>query len=743
MSFVAGGIESEMKLDGSGYGSTLTKGIADAQTFAKKSTDILKQATAKAERSMKAYYQTLSRVADRSTEEQKTRAVVASVVKGLREEEEGSKDPRPRRQRCWRRSMASLTAEAKAARDAIERVNSEVRSGSRSMKAFYETQARASGRTGEERDVRNVMAAKIRSMREEARNTRVAEEVNRQLFGDSNKLREINRTQGEQLVRDRMAAMLRAQRKEAAKVQAIMPAPAPKSGGMLMGLMKEDWWKASSGGLAMKAMMGGGAIGFADMAAQRVLRLATRVEDLALAYDRGEMSGREMAAEILREIPIVGKLGDAIAKTWGLISGETAAVDRIKRETAAIDRMTQSMKAAAAAREKMDRRYGDMTDRMQQSMDRRGKSGFGLAVFDARSKRNAAFDEINDASKTGSESEEMQTLGANVLQARKDLDAALAHASEVAAKKGGQFGGHAAWMAEMPGAKAAVKAAQDRLNSESKLLSDTLARNKAGAAGAAVKAEQEMWSGIIEAGKTGAANWMRRVIVDPVNNAVERLKQKKKAVHDAIVGIASDMESRQMTGLDKQLLDLQRKGANTEQLAWARKQAEKGFGLDIDDLRKQLALSRMAKADEAGRAAKLEELRKKGFGADRLKEAAEILADIDLADDARALRDAVKDPFTAFDEAIAKLTTMHGKGMINAQERGRGIAQAAKGLFPQDSRSLAADRIQGAAAIQRYKFELSTSRRDWGQANFQESQKQTDELKRIGSKLGFEIVDFG
>jgi hypothetical protein len=103
----------------------------------------------------------------------------------------------------------------------------------------------------------------------------------------------------------------------------------------LLSSLNDEVGKRSTFGKISKLLAGGGVIGGLGIAAHVFDGLTLEAENFALALDKGGDASRKAGAELLTQIPIVGKLGEAGARIWGIVSGETAYVARIKESTAA------------------------------------------------------------------------------------------------------------------------------------------------------------------------------------------------------------------------------------------------------------------------------------------------------------------------------------------------------------------------------------------------------------------------
>lgn len=200
------------------------------------------------------------------------------------------------------------------------------------MKSFYQKQEAAAqrlrqvNRTGEEQQVRNLLALKLKAMKDEAQAARVTAEVNRRLFGDPAK--------------------------------PVPPAPVPWSkinrngiirvGGEPQDEDSKDWLsqlndvsgKKSVAGKLIKLAMGAGPIMAMGMLAREANAFATTIEQGVLALDRGEKSAGAITAEFIKAIPVIGNLGDAIQKVFNI--NETVAVDRLNRVSKLTDAVTAS-----------------------------------------------------------------------------------------------------------------------------------------------------------------------------------------------------------------------------------------------------------------------------------------------------------------------------------------------------------------------------------------------------------------
>lgn len=269
-------------------------------------------------------------------------------------------------------NASQFSATMKASRKDIDQVNAAVERGQRSMKAFYETQNRATSRGFVEQKTRDEMAARIKAMRAATLNDKVAAEVNQRLFGGTPAVAKAAEDAGKIASKHFTAAI------------------APSSKGFLDN-MKGMFGEESKWGKVFKLFAGTGAVAGLSMAANQFNELTIKAEAFALALHRADGSASELAADLLTSIPIVGKLGEGLARVWSIMSGEAAAIEDLKRSTANTNAVTDAMASRMKIVAQFAKESADRMEEMDRHIARIVLNGQSLKLFDIDS---AAIDRL-------------------------------------------------------------------------------------------------------------------------------------------------------------------------------------------------------------------------------------------------------------------------------------------------------------------------------------------------------------
>lgn len=172
----------------------------------------------------------------------------------------------------------------------------------------------------------------------------------------------------------------------------------------------------SAFGKMMRLGLQGGAIGLAASAAND---LAVNLEKGMLKLAAGETSAGELTAELLREVPIAGKLGDALARVHGLLDGSTLEVARIQRETARADMVTGSLQAKMAVVRQHSEAIGEYISQWNMDAAMVGLDGAAAKLAQAARGFGERGKQLLAENAKVEDTEEMKTLRANLSAARE------------------------------------------------------------------------------------------------------------------------------------------------------------------------------------------------------------------------------------------------------------------------------------------------------------------------------------
>jgi hypothetical protein len=148
----------------------------------------------------------------------------------------------------------------------------------------------------------------------------------------------------------------------------------------LQGRLAARQAEISSGG--MSASQTGFAIAGLSIAAHQVDELAQKAEKVALQFQAGEISGRELTAQLLRSVPIAGDLGDAMSRVYSFLDGDTQYVAEINRQLAAQEVHMHNLNAAAAETKKWTEQTADLVGQVQIEIKALSLSGVPLKLFE-------------------------------------------------------------------------------------------------------------------------------------------------------------------------------------------------------------------------------------------------------------------------------------------------------------------------------------------------------------------------
>jgi DNA repair exonuclease SbcCD ATPase subunit len=101
--------------------------------------------------------------------------------------------------------------------------------------------------------------------------------------------------------------------------------------------LNAQFGKRSLLGKTMKLLAGGGAIAAVSMAANEFKAMSDKVLEVADSYRKGETSSMEFAAQMIRSIPILGKMTEGFDSLREAITGERFEVEKLESDTKRID----------------------------------------------------------------------------------------------------------------------------------------------------------------------------------------------------------------------------------------------------------------------------------------------------------------------------------------------------------------------------------------------------------------------
>ena len=119
-------------------------------------------------------------------------------------------------------------------------------------------------------------------------------------------------------------------------------------------------------------LRGGGALAGLTLAGRVFADFTEKASDLALRFQKGELSAKEMAGEIARSIPILGQFIQGWDNVLGLITGSTAQVKEMEEATRRTEQHTAQMAKDAAQRAK----FGTGLSGVRDALTREGRSIF-------------------------------------------------------------------------------------------------------------------------------------------------------------------------------------------------------------------------------------------------------------------------------------------------------------------------------------------------------------------------------
>ena len=608
-----------------------------------------------------------------------------------------------------------------------------------------------------EQQVRNAMAVKTRAMKDEALQTKVLEEANRRLFG--NALRPVNRSEEQQQLRDRLARQLRETRRIQKEQASIVQ-------GDWMDELKGMAGKHSVMGKVLDLVRGGGAIGAVAVGASMFNELSKRVEELSLSYAKGELSGRELTGEILRSIPIVGQAGDALARFWGLASGETLQVAQIQQYASIIETVTDLMQRKLVLFQNITRESGRFIEDLQRKMQRMDLGGLAGSTHDAQSGYIARQREIADRKKGWDNSEEYKQMEEDLKKARawqQTQNARLASARNAANGAHMSLGAdQGTWETDQAYMQRVLRDAQgaDALAEAARKHMDDARKKIEGSAGDEGMASLQLRNKeMFAAARNSAWEWINSTLVEPLDKGAKLLEEKRRQMREGMAKIIGDLRRMRMGNVEGQVEEFRATGAGDEQIRQFKQKAEA-----IDELSRALErLGRIntgsALGDYGETMRQLQQLYGQGKISEgkflEMRRSAMDKMDQTLGEQARNLKESLLTPQEKYQKELEKLQTL--RDMVNPETGERYLSQQE---YDQAERKLRKDTLgetkapglasyiaSGSADAMKYRYELQMmaggNAGDTQKQQLEVSKKSRDYLQTIASKAATTVYDIG
>lgn len=113
---------------------------------------------------------------------------------------------------------------------------------------------------------------------------------------------------------------------------------------------KTDSLRTSMRGLkeAGEILRGAGAIAGVTMLGRALNDTTKKIEEMWAAFGRGALEGKEALADVLKSLPVVGQLGEGLARVWEMALGRAEEVERLQAAiTAQQSQISRTEKALA------------------------------------------------------------------------------------------------------------------------------------------------------------------------------------------------------------------------------------------------------------------------------------------------------------------------------------------------------------------------------------------------------------
>lgn len=479
-------------------------------------------------------------------------------------------------------NSSRFSSTLKAARKEIDQVNAAVDRGSRSMKAFYQSQERAASRSFTEQRVRDEMASRIKAMRAATLNEKVKQEASARLFGTAKEIEKQGQKQGQIYggsVIDGIASAMSVSSMGKVKNSvedlgkrldlawdAADPGPKgvkPDLTGFRTGYYNTPLNKGGDPAKAqrgldqkldrnLKLLMGGGILEGARAISMRFNDATKNVEAMVQAMARGEATAEDLAGELLKSIPIAGSLGEGLRRTWDILSGNVEAIERMKQAAKETNMVSDAMAAKMNAVRQSTQDAADQMEEMRREFARMKLEGTGLKFFEvdaetmdrvrgyrdnAESRKKAA-----DLEKSRAELKQLQDLRANV------------PASLTKTIYEGQ--GQAMFASEVQVDNPRYAELTKSIESVRKRIAEAEAEIDKNTTASVEEAERLRWAKKIQIAKEGAAGWANTVVEGmraPLAEAWKRFEDASKERASFLADLKREWEQFDWSESDKKL----------------------------------------------------------------------------------------------------------------------------------------------------------------------------------------------
>jgi hypothetical protein len=504
--------------------------------------------------------------------------------------------------------------------------------------------------------------------------------------------------------------------------------------------------KRSSFGKVAKLLSGAGVVGGLAVASNLIDQATVSAEKFAIALGKGDDAAREGTAELLRSLPIVGKLGEAGERIWNIVSGESAYVAKIKEAT---DWQERHLKTVRDLHDEIDgftKGAAAGLDAINAKTQELSLGGLRKQLFDlGREELNQYRQIFEEADKVRS-SDTVKAAQNDVAEATKKLRQLQQQMTNVPATIEAPADDESGTIRGAPNPAFATLqgdiAHQQHIVDQAKRdLDAQLARVQQGTqqqvAAIGELAIKQKGAAVLRAAFDAAAEWFKP-IVDAAKDAKEKAAAQLGAIKDALGGARRDVLSFGFTDEQKKIFDFTTSLGAPEQAAAAfakMSDAERQL-VNVKDF---LGLPPDAIAQYDELVGKLETLKKSH----------------DMHEEVDRWRDSLKGPVERYDEMIEKLKQWRKEGAISVEDFQKGVDAAKDELEKSTPAEQQKQQIQTepklstfirAASAEALKFSFSAERQGQQQRD-PVPQKQLTELERhrrllqtIADRLDTEVV---
>jgi hypothetical protein len=168
----------------------------------------------------------------------------------------------------------------------------------------------------------------------------------------------------------------------------------------------------------LKTLAGSGAVMGLNLLAKEALHFSEKMKDVAEASTKGADEQARSYAELLKSVPIVGKIGEALANIYDVASGTSAYVAELKHATDEQEKYTEWLKASSKAAKEFhadaSKSLADIASKVKEST----LNGLPLKIFQIDEKEVAAFNEIQSKLDKFTSSPEVTSELNNILKSK-------------------------------------------------------------------------------------------------------------------------------------------------------------------------------------------------------------------------------------------------------------------------------------------------------------------------------------